>query len=597
MLLIRSGLSLTKWLAIICLFTASLVQAGGTHAPDADEDNVAARAQAGLRVDWTAREAPAPRQWIRFKILGINDFHGQLSPRSVGGRPAGGAAVLASYLKQASADAPDGAFIVQAGDQVGASPPNSALLQDEPAISVLNLLANPHCGVLPQQRMHPRCNVVGTLGNHEFDEGVTELTRLLDGGNHADGPFLEDPWRGARFATVVANVIDTATGKTLYPPSTIKRIRGIGVGFVGAVLKETPTIVTPSGVAGVRFVDEAAAINQEVRALQRRGVRAIVVAIHQGTRQTSYLGPTRDAPQALDGAIGDIVSQLDDEVDVVVSGHAHSFTNTLMPNAHGKLILVTQAFSAGTAYGDIELALDPRSRDVIHKSAAVVTTWADEGPGLHPDDAIANLVARADERVAPLVNRVIGQASADITRAESPAGESALGNLIADAQRAALGTDIALMNPGGIRADIAAGEVTWGDLFSVQPFNNDLVRLNLTGSQIVALLNQQWDGQPFARILKPAGLTYRWHENGPGHADNRVDAGSIQINGAPLDPGATYSITVNNFIADGGDNFSVLPEGTGRVVGPVDLDTLIDHVERLPQPFSAAIETRIAVVP
>ena len=206
-------------------------------------------------------------------------------------------------------------------------------------------------------------------------------------------------------------------------------------------------------------------------------------------------------------------------------------------------------------------------------------------------------MARADERVAPLVNRVIGQASADITRAESPAGESALGNLIADAQRAALGTDIALMNPGGIRADIAAGEVTWGDLFSVQPFNNDLVRLNLTGNQIVALLNQQWDGQPFARILKPAGLTYRWHENGPGHADNRVDAGSIQINGAPLDPGATYSITVNNFIADGGDNFSVLPEGTGRVVGPVDLDALIDHVERLPQPFSAAIETRIAVVP
>ncbi|HBG31285.1 MAG TPA: hypothetical protein DDW98_11755, partial [Gammaproteobacteria bacterium] len=196
MLFIRSGLSLTKWLAIICLFTASLVQAGGTHAPDADEDGMAARAQAGLRVNWTAREAPAPRQWIRFKILGINDFHGQLSPRSVGGRPAGGAAVLASYLKQASADAPDGAFIVQAGDQVGASPPNSALLQDEPAISVLNLLANPHCGVLPQQRMHPRCNVIGTLGNHEFDEGVTELTRLLDGGNHADGPFLEDPWRG-----------------------------------------------------------------------------------------------------------------------------------------------------------------------------------------------------------------------------------------------------------------------------------------------------------------------------------------------------------------------------------------------------------------
>lgn len=580
--------------ASLLLLMATLAQA---HGPQADDDHAVVRAQAGLRVSWTAREAPDPRQWIRFKVLGINDFHGQLSPRAVGTRPAGGAAVLASYLEHAAARAADGAFIVQAGDQVGASPPNSALLQDEPAISLLNLLANEHCGTLPQQRTHPRCNVIGTLGNHEFDEGVAELTRLLGGGNHADGPFLDDPWRGARFATVVANVIDNATGKTLYPPSTVKRIRGIGVGFVGAVLKETPTIVTPSGVTGVRFVDEAAAINQEVGVLRRRGVRAIVVALHQGTRQDSYLGPTRDAPQALDGAIGDIVARLDDEIDVVVSGHAHSFTNTLMPNANGKLILVTQAFSASTAYGDIDLALDPRSRDIIHKSAAIVTTWADEGPGLQPNDAVANLVARADERVAPLVNRVIGQASADLTRAESPAGESALGNLIADAQRAAMGTDVALMNPGGIRADIAAGDVTWGELFSVQPFNNDLVRLNLTGSQIIALLNQQWTNQPFARVLKPAGLTYRWLENGAGHTDNRVDPASIQVNGALLDPNATYSVAGNSFLASGGDNFTVLTQGTNRIVGPADLDALVDYVANLPQPFTATIEGRIARSP
>jgi len=194
-----------------------------------------------------------------------------------------------------------------------------------------------------------------------------------------------------------------------------------------------------------------------------------------------------------------------------------------------------------------------------------VTTWADEGPGLQPNDAVANLVARADERVAPLVNRVIGQASTDLTRAESPAGESALGNLIADAQRAAMGTDVALVNAGGIRADIAAGDVTWGELFSVQPFNNDLVRLTLTGSQIVALLNQQWDGQSSARILKPAGLTYRWLENGAGHTDNRVDAASIQVKGAPLDPNATYSVAVNSFLASGGDNFTVLTQGTNRI--------------------------------
>lgn len=581
------------------LVSISTAQAGGAHFfGDPEQDDPALRAQANLRVDWTAREAPDPRHWIRFKILGINDFHGQLSGRTVGGRPAGGAAVLASYLKNAAAQAPDGAFIVNAGDHVGASPPNAALLQDEPAIGVLNLLTNQHCGTRPQERSNPWCNVVGTLGNHEFDEGVAELKRLLDGGNHPNGPFLEDPWGGARYPTIIANVVDNATGKTLLPPYVIKRIRGIGVGFVGAVLKETPTIVTPSGVAGTQFLDEADAINTQVQTLKRGGVRAIVVAMHQGTRQNSYLGPTQDDPQLLDGAIGDIVARLDDEVDVVVSGHAHSFTNTLMPNASGKLILVTQAFSAGTAYGDIELALDPRTRDVIHKSAAIVTTWGDEGPGLMPDAQVADLVARADARVAPLVNRVVGQAAADITRVESLAGESALGNLIADAQRAAMGTDIALMNPGGIRADIATGEVTWGELFSVQPFNNDLVRMTLTGTQIVALLDQQWAGQPFARIMKPSGLSYTWRENDPAtFADNRVDPASILINGAPLDPSASYSVTVNSFMADGGDNFSVLTEGTNRVVGPVDLDALVDHIENLTQPFSAAIEGRIARAP
>jgi len=160
-----------------------------------------------------------------------------------------------------------------------------------------------------------------------------------------------------------------------------------------------------------------------------------------------------------------------------------------------------------------------------------------------------------------------------------------------------MGTEIALMNPGGIRADIEAGEVTWGELFAVQPFGNDLVRMTLTGAQIIALLNQQWEGQPFARIMKPSGLTYTWRENGPGFADNRVDPASILVNGSPLDPLASYSVTVNSFMAGGGDNFSVLIEGTERVIGPVDLDALIDYIESLPQPFSAAIEGRISTLP
>jgi 5'-nucleotidase len=566
----------------------------GHHQAEGSPELRAAAAQA---VTWRQPGTANPESWVHFKVLGINDFHGQLEPRSLFGRPVGGAAVLASYLQAAAAEAPQGALLIHAGDQVGASPPVSALLQDEPAIGFLNLLANRHCSY--RFKLHPLCNLTGTLGNHEFDEGSVELLRLLEGGNHPDGPFQEDPWRGARYPTVNANVVWANTSKPLLPPSVVKRVRGLPVAIVGAVLRETPSIVTPAGVAGLSFLDEADAINAEVERLRRRGVEAIIVSIHQGTRQSPSSDDVTPAePVVLDGAIGEIVRRLDDAVDLVVSGHAHGFTNALVENDNGTPILVTQAFSASTAYGDIDLALDPRSRDIVQKSARILTTWADEGPGLTPDTEVAALVADAADTVAPLVERVVGIAAMDITRATTPAGESALGNLIADAQRAAMGTEIALMNPGGIRDDILAGEVTWGELFSVQPFGNDLVRMTLSGEQLIALLDQQWAGQPFARIMKPSGLSYTWRENDPAtFADNRVDPASILVNGVPLNPVASYSVTVNSFMAGGGDNFSVLTEGTDRVIGRVDLDALIAHIESLPQPFDAALEGRISVVP
>lgn len=571
----------------------SAAHAGHHHA----EGSAELRAAAAQAVTWRRPTTANPESWVHFKVLGINDFHGQLSPRVLFERPVGGAAVLASYLQAAATAAPHGALMIHAGDHVGASPPVSALLQDEPSIGFLNLLANRHCSY--RFKLHPLCNLTGTLGNHEFDEGSAELLRLLEGGNHNDGPFQEDPWRGARYPTVSTNVVWTDSGEPLLPPSVVKRVRGLPVAIVGAVLKETPTIVTPAGVAGLSFLDEAEAINAEVGRLRRQGVEAIIVSIHQGTRQSpSSAGPTPANPVVLDGAIGEIVRRLDDGVDLVVSGHAHSFTNALVKNDNGTPILVTQAFSASTAYSDIDLALDPRSRDIVYKSARILTTWADEGPGLTPDAEIAALVADATETVAPLVERVVGTAATGITRATTPAGESTLGNLIADAQRAAMGTEIALMNPGGIRDDIAAGAVTWGELFSVQPFGNDLVRMTLSGAQLVTLLNQQWAGQPFARIMKPSGLSYTWRENDPAtFADNRVDPASILVNGVLLNPAASYSLTVNSFMASGGDNFSVLTQGTDRVVGPVDLDALIAHIESLPQPFGAALEGRISVAP
>ena len=558
-----------------------------------ENDSLQMRISAGKKVTWRDKQFHAARI-ERFKILGFNDFHGALEVRSLFGRPVGGAAVLASYLESEAMESDDGAVIVHAGDHVGASPPISALLQDEPAIEFLNTLCNRFCR--GKRFLNRRCDVVGTLGNHEFDEGVDEMLRLLRGGNHPDGPFLATLYGGADFPYVSANVVYRDSGRYVLPPFTLKRIKGVDVAFIGAVLKETPTIVTPTGVAGVEFLDEAEAINRLIPFLQWRGIRAIVVTIHQGTRQTSFEGSTPAEPQELGGAIGAIVQQLDDEVDIVVSGHAHGFTNQLVANQNGKVILVTQAFSAGTAYADIDVAVDPRSGDIVEKSSEIITTWADEGPGLVPNQDVAAMVAAAAERVQPLVERIVGSASSAITRTESPAGESALGNLIADAQRFALNTDLAFMNPGGIRADLDAGEITWGELFTIQPFGNDLVSMDLTGEQILTLLNQQWSGGNSAnpRILKTSGIQYTWDASAP--ETDRVNISDVTIGGAPLVIDAVYTVTVSSFIAAGGDNFTLLTEGSNRVIGPVDLDALVDFIEQRSQPISALIEGRITVI-
>jgi len=558
----------------------------GHEHEEAIEEGLEAREAATQPISWRAvhtRTASVSSvvagDIVPVQLLAINDFHGQLSAgRLVSGRPVGSAAVLKAYLDAAQAGQENHTFIVHAGDHVGASPPASALLQDEPSISFLNLLTNRFCNI---GRYHPLCNVIGTLGNHEFDEGKKEMLRLVRGGNHPDGPFLEKRYRGANFPYVSANVVDEKTGKPLLRPYVIRKVDRLPIAFIGAVLEQTPTIVTPTGVAGLRFLDEADAINSYIPELKKKGVRAIVVLIHQGGRQS---GNVVTGPDILD-----IINRLDDEVDIVVSGHAHSFTNTLLPNQNGKEILVTQAFSASTAYADIDLELDRATGDVIAKTASIITTFADAGPGLTPDAKAAQLTKAAEEKVAPLVNQVIGVAQNDILDDQNSAGESALGNLIADAQRAAMGTDFAFMNPGGIRADISGGDVTWGDLFTVQPFGNSLVKVELTGQQIYNLLNQQWVGQPFPRILQVSGLTYTWDNNLPT-ASRIVE---IRKDGALIALDAVYTVTANSFIAAGGDNFTVFTQGANPVGGPIDLDALIAYLKGLPQPFAAAIEGRI----
>jgi 5'-nucleotidase len=543
---------------------------------------------------------------VHVRLLALNDFHGQLpAGRDVGGRPAGSAGVLAAWLAAARAGAEGRTLVVHSGDLVGASPPASALLQDEPSVSLLNLLANRFCRPLepgalaagagaPETAfapwLDPRCDVVGTVGNHELDEGRAELLRLLGGGNHPRGPFLEDPWRGARYPTLAANVVDAGTGRPILPPYVVKEVDGVPIGFVGLVLRETPTVVVASGVAGLAFLDEAETANRYVRELGARGVRAIVVLLHQGGVQRSYPGPTRAEAGGVTGRIVDIVARLDDEVDVVVSGHTHRFTNALLPARGGKPVLVTQAWSSGTAFARIDLEVDPVSRDVTARSATVQTTWADEGPGRTPDPGAAALQAAAEGKVAPLVRRVVTTAAEPLGATPNAAGESPLGDLIAVAQRAAVpGAQVALTNPGGIRADLPAGPVTWGALFTAQPFGNALVGLTLTGAQLKALLEQQWIGHPWPRILQVSGLSYAWSAAAPAGAK----VSEVRVGGAPLDPAARYRVAVNGFLAEGGDGFRGLAEGVERTGGPLDLDALVAWLEAVPRPLRAPAPGRI----
>jgi 5'-nucleotidase len=471
--------------------------------------------------------------------------------------------VLAAYLTEWEHEAATqgiSTLRVGAGDLIGASPPISSLLKDEPTIQMLSQMGLQYSAV----------------GNHELDKGVAELLRLQHG---VCGPSPGmSCFPGAGFQYLAANVVSAENAQPILPPYAIVQVQGIPIGFIGVVLKETATMVIPTGVAEVSFLDEAAIVNRYVAELRTQGVETIVVLIHQGGRGTLY--------GDVQGVIVPIVEAMDDAVDVVVSGHTHRGYQGMVG---GKL--VTQAFANGTAFADIDLTIDRQTRDVTSKAARIVSTWADVAPGTTPDPAIAALVAEAEQLVRPLTERVVGTAAAAITRSQNAAGESALGNLIADAQRTSMGTQLAFTNPGAIRTNLAAGPVTWGALYAVQPFANELVSVDLTGAQIDTLLEEQWIDQSPPHLLQLSGLTYGWSPDAP--VGSRVDPAHILIGGVPIDLTATYRVTVNSFLAEGGDNFTVLTEAVNSTVGPLDVDALVDYVAQLPQPFTAEVDGRV----
>lgn len=359
----------------------------------------------------------------------------------------------------------------------------------------------------------------------------------------------------------------------------VREIGGTKLGVIGAVTRATPHIVLPDRVEGLRFEDEANSINNAATALKQMGVRAIVVVIHEGAESVPYEGKTRPDAKVGEPMAG-IVHRLDDEIDVVVTGHAHSFTNALTQNRGNRSVLVTQALSRGMAFADIDLSIDDQG-DVTSKVASIVVTYADQAPGTRPDTAIAELVAAARAKVAPQVDVVIAKTSEPILAKANQAGESVLGSLVADAQRAAMHSDIAMTNPGGIRADLPSGEITWGQAYAVQPFGNVLVRVNLTGAELKTYLEKQFLVKGHYVINQVSGLKYSWNSGlAPG---KRVT--DVQVDSKPLNSQQRYTVTVNSYMANLGGPDAILVAAKGRQEGPGDLDALVNYLKAQPRPL------------
>jgi 5'-nucleotidase len=525
--------------------------------------------------------AEAAARTGKAQILAINDFHGYLEAASAGtvretstdaaSIPAGGAEYLATYVRRHRAELPRNTVTVSAGDLIGASPLTSALFHDEPTIKAMNRIGLD----------------LNAVGNHEFDEGSAELLRMQRGGCHpvdgctdVDGDGDPDPFRGARFSFLAANVVRADTGETLFPAYAIKRLRGVRVGFIGLTLKGTPDIVTPTGVAGLRFLDEAETINHYADLLrQRYGVRAIVVLLHQGGQQTTPFNV--NGCNGLNGPIVDIVNRTTDAVDLFITGHTHQVYNCVIDGRP-----VTSALSQGRVLTDIDVTIDRRTKDFseIRANNEIVRQTAADGTPVPRAGDISALVQRYHDLAQPLAARVLGHLSGPADRTADASGENAAGDLIADSQLAATrsnGAVAAFMNPGGVRADFPAGEVTYERAFTVQPFGNTLVTLTLTGAQVLDMLKQQWCGQGSPRILLPsAGVHYSWSAATAAQITGQPCEGApnpvsgVTLGGQAVDPAAAYRITVNNFLADGGDGFTVLRSGTDRVGGGVDVEAL-----------------------
>ena len=543
-------------------------------------------AAAALALAWPAHA----REFVDVRLIAFNDLHGHLEagdnsipvpdPHDPAQRVAlrvGGVAHLASAVRRLRAEQP-ASVLISSGDLVGASPLVSALFRDEPTIEVMNALGLD----------------LNAAGNHEFDHGVAELRRLIAGGCATEPRGVAascagaaKTYGGARFPNIAANIEDAATGAPLLPPFVVRRIGGVRVGFIGAVTRSTPGIVMPAGIRGWRFTAEAPALNRAARQLRAEGVNAIVAVVHEGGDVDGGFDDCEN-PR---GPIFDIVGALDTAIDVVLSAHTHRAYNCRID---GRVVI--QGASFGRLLSVVDLRIDratgfvareqTQARNVpvangLAADAALNAAW----PPYPADPEVAAVVEHYRTRVAPLADRPVGRLAAAFERLSPDLGDSPAGRLIADAQLAATrgsGAQIAFTNTGGIRSNLrpraADGVVTYGDVFTMQPFGNTLVTMTLTGVQLKALLESQWRGTaPRPHFLQPSStLVYAWRDDAPAGA--RVVEDSIVVAGKPWRRDATYRVTVNSYLAAGGDRFHVFLDGAERSGGPLDVDALAQYL-------------------
>jgi 5'-nucleotidase len=517
---------------------------------------------------------PAPvTSVVDVQILALNDFHGnlerpadpvrfQLGTDQFASAQAGGAAIVGQELANLRAGH-DYSITVAAGDLIGASPLTSAYFLDEPTIGAMNLMGLS----------------LASVGNHEFDKGSAELLRMQNGGCRKYSPRMPcrlEPFAGAGFQYLAANTF-RADGSTIFPASAIRQFGALRIGFIGMTLKQTATLVTPSGVAGLHFADEAATANALVPRLKAAGADAVVLLIHQGGKV-----PESYHLQDCDGLSGDILpilDKLDPAIATVISGHSHHAYACEIERGGGKRLL-TSAGKNGYFVSDLRLSFDPRTHRLLAQHARNVPMIR-QGGG---DPAIAALVKRYSDAAAPVGDRAIGHLTA-IARKNEQDGESQAADLIADSMLAAARGDaqLALVNSTGVRVDLPGGSVRYKDAFAMMPFGNNLVVLTLTGAQLKTVLEQQYaiPLRPKATVpavLAPsAGFTYAVDLRAP--EGQRVS--EMRLGAKPIEPAESYRVVVNNYLASGGDGLSGFTAGTNvKDTGIIDLDALVAWIAK-----------------